>query len=87
MADVTREVNKYLDKISLLQNQKDELRKSREALADKIGIDRTTISAYEREVKKPNIEVFYKICDLCNTEMCFKINNKIYTIDQLKRGF
>ena len=34
MADVTREVNKYLDKISLLQNQKDELRKSREALAD-----------------------------------------------------
>ena len=36
MADVTREVNKYLDKISLLQNQKDELRKSREALADKI---------------------------------------------------
>ena len=36
MADVTREVNKYLDKISLLQNQKEELRKSREALADKI---------------------------------------------------
>lgn len=36
MADVTREVKKYLDEISLLQNQKEELRKSREALADKI---------------------------------------------------
>lgn len=36
MADVTREVKKYLDEINLLQNQKEELRKSREALADKI---------------------------------------------------
>lgn len=36
MADVTREVKKYLDKISLLQNQKEELRRSREALADQI---------------------------------------------------
>lgn len=72
---------------AIIKNIRNRFGITQEALADKIGIDRTTISAYEREVKKPNIEVFYKICDLCNTEMCFKINNKIFTIDQLKRGF
>ena len=29
----------------------------------------------------------YKICNLCNTKICFKIKNKIYTISEFKRGF
>ena len=72
---------------AIIKNIRNRFGITQEALAKKNGIDRTAISAYEREVKKPNIETFYKICDLCNTEMCFKINGKLYTIDQLKRGF
>ena len=36
MADVTRELNQYLESISLSQSQKDKLRTSRNSLGDKI---------------------------------------------------
>ena len=71
----------------IIKNIRNRCGLTQETLADKIGIDRTTISAYERETKKPSIEMFYKICSLCDTDMCFKIKSKIYTINELKRGF
>lgn len=71
----------------IIKNIRNRCGLTQETLADKLGIDRTTISAYERETKKPSIEMFYKICSLCGTDMCFKIKGKIYTINELKRGF
>lgn len=71
----------------IIKNIRNRCGLTQENLANKIGVDRTTISAYEREMKKPSIEMFYRICNLCNTDMCFKIKDKIYTINELKRGF
>lgn len=56
-------------------------------LAKKIGISRSSISAYELEVKKPNIDTFFKICFYCHAVPYFIINNKTYSLKELKREF
>ncbi len=56
-------------------------------LANKIGLDKTTISAYEREKIMPPTDVFFRICEICQAEILFDINNKVYTIKNLNREF
>ena len=56
-------------------------------LANKIGVDKTTISAYERGKIMPPTDIFLRICIVCSVEVLFKINDKMYTVQNLNREF
>lgn len=56
-------------------------------LASIIGLDKTTISAYEREKIMPPTDIFLNICNVCNVKIYFKYGNKSYTIKDLSREY
>ena len=60
---------------------------TQEHLAEKIGVNKGTISAYELEKRTPSLTTFYSICKICNSELYIKIKGKTYDIKQLNRKF
>lgn len=54
-------------------------------LGDMVGVDKTTISAYELDKIMPPVEVFYLICKATNTEIMFKTDKKSYTMEELSK--
>lgn len=60
---------------------------TQEKLAEKVGVNKGTISAYELEKIKPTLTVFYKICVACKTNLIIEIHGQKYTIKQLNRKY
>ena len=52
---------------------------TQEYLAKRIHVDSSTISTYELEKRVPPLTTFYKICEVCNADITFKIDKQAYS--------
>lgn len=57
------------------------------ALGEKIGVGKSTISAYEHNNIIPPTDMFVKICKICNAEILFKTAEKTYTLKEITREY
>lgn len=79
-----------LNKISygtIIKNLRSERNISQTELGDLVGVSKSAISSYELETATPNIQVFLKICIVCNAKISIKLDNKNYTLEELSREF
>lgn len=60
---------------------------TQEYLTKKLHVDSSTISAYELEKRVPPLTTFYKICEVCNADITFKINKQTSSTKKLNRRF
>lgn len=56
-------------------------------LGNKVGVGKTTISAYEHNQIIPPTDIFIDICNVCNVELLFKSAKKISTIQEISREY
>lgn len=56
-------------------------------LGNKIGVGKTTISAYEHNQIMPPTDIFVNICNVCNVELLFKTSEKISTMVEMSREY
>lgn len=52
---------------------------TQEYLAKRIHVDSSAISTYELEKRVPPLTTFYKICEVCNADITFKIDKQAYS--------
>lgn len=56
-------------------------------ISKKIGVGKSTVSAYEHGKIIPPTDMFVKICKTCNVQILFKTKEKTYTLKEITREY
>ena len=60
---------------------------SQRQLAEKLGVNDTTISAYERGRTKPTIDTIFEILEICQCKVYFAMYGQTITLQEMERDY
>ena len=69
------------DLAAKLRGLRAERRMTQQEVADAVGVDQNTISAYENGKAWPNFEVSWQLCDLYGLSTMDELGGRVYAAD------
>ena len=76
-----------MNRCKILKNVRLRAGLSQLQLAEKLGVDDTTISAYERGRTRPTINTILEIFEICHCKIFFEMNRKTITLQEMERDY